>query len=390
MKHISRLSLFVLLLGTVASCEQTVQDVPATAPTLLSGAIEKTSTGFYWPTGTSQIGDYAGWLSDGCAWSGNNSYYENEFHTGKDIAAAEGVQVYAIADGQVLHKSSNGWGLNNIALLIVHSLSDGSSFTAVYGHIRSDLKTGDPVEGGKPFATIGPWPDGSHLHFGIRPGISIQAPYGRMPCPSQGPITDYNAFVDPIDWITTRSPGGQIVAITPAPLPTRTPPAPVPTPTQRPTASLTPTESATPTPNTEDVQYAVNQIIYAIKHGNGEALKSFISPEGAYIRPHYPGAIGDVYPPLYSASQFVAFFNDALARSSNVACLGYVLEPNGIAGMADIYFQGIPINWEQHGGEGTDVVGFILMKSDRGTRLFMLAAILDWPPNDPIIACPGE
>ena len=241
MKHISHLLLLVLLLGLVESCGQpalTSPTAPLTSPTaplsLTSEPSEKTATGFYWPTGTSQIDDYAGWLSDGCSWSGNHSYYENEFHIGKDIAASEGDPVYAIADGRVLYVSSNGWGLNNIALLVVHSLSDGSSFTAVYGHIRSDLKQGDPVEAGKPFARVGPWRDGSHLHFGIHPGTSIKAPYGRMPCPPQGPITDYNDFVDPIKWITTRSPGREISATI------------MPTPVEIPTPTLTPTAKSTP------------------------------------------------------------------------------------------------------------------------------------------------
>lgn len=222
MKRISVPSLLVILLGLIASCGQPTQTATFAPPTAASESLEKTSTGFYWPTGTSNIGDYSGWLSDGCSWSRNYSYYENEFHIGKDIAANVGSPVYAIADGQVLYKSLNGWGLNNTALLIVHSLNDGSSFTAVYGHIRSDLKQGDRVEGGTPFATVGPWPDGSHLHFGIRPGTSLKDPYGRMPCPTQGPVINYNDFVDPIEWITTRSPGEQTVIITPAPLPTPT------------------------------------------------------------------------------------------------------------------------------------------------------------------------
>lgn len=250
MKHISNLLAFVLLLGFVTSCDQPTQmpptapatpivlsltpttgsSAPATVPSMPRSGPEKTATGFYWPTGTRPDDQLYSWQGDGCSWSGNDSYFDDEYHIGTDIEAAEKDPVYAIADGKVLNVSPDGWGDRNIALVIEHSLIDGSSFIAVYGHIRSPLVKDDTVKGGEPFANVGPWPHNPHLHFGIRPGTSINAPYGRMACPSQGPITDYNGFVDPINWITTRHPGAPVVAsMTQVAIETPVPPAPAPT-----------------------------------------------------------------------------------------------------------------------------------------------------------------
>jgi hypothetical protein len=246
MKRISIVTAFVFMLVTVVSCGSPTPTVTTVPPEPTPESMRKTKSGFYWPTGTDRLGSMAGWLDDKCSWSGNDNYFDNEFHTGKDIAASEKSPVYAIADGKVLYRSPNGWGADNVGLLIVHQTSDALAFTAVYGHIRSSLQEGDLVNAGEPIGTVGPWPEGSHLHFGIQPGTSIKAPYGRMPCPSSGPIIDTNDFVDPIDWITTRAP---FTTIPPSPTKTHTPPAPVPTPTRQPTRTVAPTLSFTPTPS---------------------------------------------------------------------------------------------------------------------------------------------
>jgi len=169
--------------------------------------IERTATCFYWPTGSSDLGNYAGWLSDSCSWSGNDNYTRNEYHLGVDIAADEGDAVYAIARGKVLRISTGGWGAGNVGVLVEHRLCDGTSFLAIYGHVRSAVVVGDELTAGLPFAVTGPWSP-PHLHFAIRPGTSIASPYGGMPCPASGPITDTNGFVDPIRWITTLAPVG--------------------------------------------------------------------------------------------------------------------------------------------------------------------------------------
>src|SRR5882672_11001735 len=75
------------------------------APAFCSNAfaLDQTSTGFYYPAGTSGLGSYAGWLAVPPA------YIEDFYHLGKDIAASYGAPLYAIADGSVYIISSNGW-----------------------------------------------------------------------------------------------------------------------------------------------------------------------------------------------------------------------------------------------------------------------------------------
>lgn len=180
--------------------------VVAVFPSSVKGQpVEQTATGFYWPTGTSSLGNLAGWLADSCSWSGNQDYIDGFFHTGWDIAANEGDPVYAIADGEVVLLSTQGWGVGNIAVLVEHQLADKTKFIAVYGHVQSSLTVGKRVEAGQSLATIGPFSP-PHLHFGVRPGIALTSPFGRMPCPEEGPITDTNGFVDPISWIQTHTP----------------------------------------------------------------------------------------------------------------------------------------------------------------------------------------
>jgi murein DD-endopeptidase MepM/ murein hydrolase activator NlpD len=154
---------------------------------------------------------YAGWLA---RWP-RNYPFENRYHIGQDIPANEGDDVYAIADGVVTDiNMSSSWGTGNIGVVVKHKLNDGTEFLALYGHVHSNVSLNDHVEGGKSFATIGPFSP-PHLHFGIHPGLTMpQTNWGRMPLSSwpnpnaypgspNGP--DTNGFVDPIEWIMTRT-----------------------------------------------------------------------------------------------------------------------------------------------------------------------------------------
>ena len=101
-----------------------------------------------------------------------------------------------IADGTITNISSNGWGAGNVAAVVKHKLAGGGEFLAVYGHIVTSKNVGDPVTGGVPFAQIGAWPDGDHLHFGIHPSLLIPATnWGKMP---NSFWPDTNEFVDHI------------------------------------------------------------------------------------------------------------------------------------------------------------------------------------------------
>jgi hypothetical protein len=164
---------------------------------------KQTSTGFYYPTGTSFFNNTCGtWLGRDPANGG--CYFDGYYHIGFDIMADENSPVFPIADGIITHKSVNGWGTGNVGIVIKHKLSGGSEFSALYGHITTNLDVGDEVTGGVEFANIGYYSDGNHLHFGIHPGLTMPSTnWGLMPNSSW---PDTNGFVDPINWIENNTP----------------------------------------------------------------------------------------------------------------------------------------------------------------------------------------
>lgn len=159
--------------------------------------IDQTATGFFYPTGTIILGNYAGWLEE------PPIYFDGYYHIGKDIAAGTGDAVYAISGGEVISISTGGWGTNNVGVFVRHQLGDGTQFVALYGHVRTNVTVGQQIASGTEFATIGPTDD-VHLHFGIHPGASMpDIPYGKMPLPVESP---YNGWTSPINWITSYTP----------------------------------------------------------------------------------------------------------------------------------------------------------------------------------------
>ena len=171
-------------------------------------AIEQTQIGFYYPIGTNQLGNLVGFLST------PPEYFTGLYHLGKDIKAQEGVSVYAIADGELVRisRDESGWGSGNVGLIIRHRLEDGSSFFAVYGHLRTNLSEGVAVSAGQVIGAIGHYKYGSHLHFGIYPGENAPtSPLGRWYLPKgwkNGDVLDPKGFVDPIKWIEEKRPHG--------------------------------------------------------------------------------------------------------------------------------------------------------------------------------------
>ena len=63
---------------------------------------QRTPTGFYYPTGRSDLGSYPGFLAMGC--NGSTDYFSGEYHLGQDIGASLGDSVYAISNGEVVYK----------------------------------------------------------------------------------------------------------------------------------------------------------------------------------------------------------------------------------------------------------------------------------------------
>ncbi|MGB0757203.1 MAG: M23 family metallopeptidase [Patescibacteria group bacterium] len=165
--------------------------------------MQHSATGCYYPTGSSSLGNFAGWLASGC--NGGTGYFPDEYHIGHDYETALGSSVYAVADGVVLLVSTNGWGGGNVALIVKHRLEGTSEyFLSFYGHVESTLQENDLVYAGEAIGSIGYWPSGNHLHFGVVSGEVIpNSPWGRMPC-SDSPST--NSFVDPVAWLESESP----------------------------------------------------------------------------------------------------------------------------------------------------------------------------------------
>ncbi|MGB4833662.1 MAG: CARDB domain-containing protein [Candidatus Moraniibacteriota bacterium] len=128
------------------------------------------SSGWCWPTGTSNLGNYLGWHGL------NTSNFPGEKHLAKDIDAEENDPVYAIADGRVLIRRTDVSGYGGVrksggGMVIRHTAEDGTTFDVLYAHLK-DMTVKDTVEYGEIIAEIGPYPyaDGTrhdHLHFGV-------------------------------------------------------------------------------------------------------------------------------------------------------------------------------------------------------------------------------
>lgn len=188
---------------------------------------EKTVTGFFWPTGTSQLGNFAKFLA-----ADENEYFAGKFHIGYDIEVNVGDEVYAISSGTIVYiDRSLDWGAGNVALIIEHKLQNGQKFYAIYGHIKSSLLTNQAVEDGQLLGTIGNYSYGAHLHFGIclRDEVPRQN-LGMLPIPEgwngDKNKLDIRGYTDPIKFITTQSPFNvkkvTIPLVVPSPTPTET------------------------------------------------------------------------------------------------------------------------------------------------------------------------
>jgi len=194
-------------------------------------AIEKTSTGFYYPTKTDPSQwdpNYASWLSDACAKDANGNYTgkslhgnggygpdnAGRYHLGKDIPQAFGLPMYAIADGEVIADPIHHWDVNGdpaFAIVIQHHLNDGTPFIGIYGHINPLLKKGDKPKAGNQVGTIAihTYP---HGHLGIVTDLSQVTYPGYENCskwPASSPtpsIEGLAGMTDPIEFIQTHAP----------------------------------------------------------------------------------------------------------------------------------------------------------------------------------------
>jgi hypothetical protein len=192
---VTRLGRRVATVGMLATVTMMALPSPAAAQSRLA-------SGFYYPVST--------YISTGCSYflardaaHGGCYPFDGYYHLGYDMRAAVDAPVFAISAGTVVLVRPDETG--NVALFIQHALSDGSKFTALYGHVRSTLKFGDTVLAGATVATIGPYAaTASHLHLAIIPGTVI--PPGNLEYGLNAYWPSTNGFTDPIAWLTTRSP----------------------------------------------------------------------------------------------------------------------------------------------------------------------------------------
>ena len=130
------------------------------------------------PEGTYTSTDSFGWRSD--PFTG-----EREFHSGSDLAAADGTPISAIADGRVtVAEFSAGWG----GLIILEHTVQGERVASYYAHMWQDgiyVTAGETVTAGQHIGDVGSSgrSTGAHLHIEIRPGGQGQPP------------------VDAVDWL---------------------------------------------------------------------------------------------------------------------------------------------------------------------------------------------
>lgn len=173
--------------------------------------IEIMDSGFYWPLGKEKYPTACNnWLAK--SWDGGcylkSDTGGDQYHIGVDMMASINDYIFPVCNGIIYDRSSGGWGNGNVAVLIKHRDIQGNAFLALYGHIKlfkkddgSTLNVGDRVWGGVPFAQIGYWSSGIHLHFGIHPQISIPNKFGIMP-KSSWSATD--GFVDPLAFLKSH------------------------------------------------------------------------------------------------------------------------------------------------------------------------------------------
>lgn len=140
------------------------------------GVVPETSrVVFPLPDGSYNATDSFGWRTD--PFTG-----ESEFHSGSDLAAADGTPIYAIADGRVtVAEFSAGWG----GLIVIEHTVHGARVASYYAHMWQDgiyVTAGETVAAGQHIGDVGSSgrSTGPHLHIEIRPGGQGQPPVNAV------------------------------------------------------------------------------------------------------------------------------------------------------------------------------------------------------------------
>ncbi len=97
---------------------------------------------------------------------------EKAFHSGTDLAAADGTPILAAADGVVtVAEFSGGYG----GLVVIEHRIDGETIATAYAHMWENgihAAVGEHVIAGQHIGDVGSsgHSTGPHLHFEVRPG----------------------------------------------------------------------------------------------------------------------------------------------------------------------------------------------------------------------------
>ncbi len=165
--------------------------------------------GWCWPTGTNSIGTYIGY-------DDSNPDFNNRRHLAQDIDASEGSDVYAIANGRVIHARSDigfyggatcsGSSIDGAGVIIQHTTSTGENFVALYAHLKN-VNVSDIVVVGQKIGEVRSYTwcrsRNDHLHFGIRYPENDDDNRWSGYENSDG---NHYGFIDPITFLNTHSP----------------------------------------------------------------------------------------------------------------------------------------------------------------------------------------
>jgi murein DD-endopeptidase MepM/ murein hydrolase activator NlpD len=167
---------------------------PQGHPRWASNTVCEMSSGWYWPTGTDDLGSYLGWLGYSSGWG---------YHLAKDMKNAASQPVYSIGAGEIInsgeHKAYGNYGNGTGGCILArYKSANGTWFTVLYGHLDNYRGTGSVQAGEIIGYTLPDW-NPTHLHFAVHPG------YDPEPTnPWRGYTSSKSnvyGFVDPVGYL---------------------------------------------------------------------------------------------------------------------------------------------------------------------------------------------
>lgn len=167
---------------------------PQGHPRWASNSVCEMGSGWYYPTGTDDLGTYLGWLGYNPGWG---------YHLAKDIKpAAGGRPVYSIGSGEIISSGEHtGYGCNGSCtggcVLARYRSANGTWFTVLYGHLDNYRGVGAVQAGQIVGYSLPDW-NPPHLHFAVHPGYD----------PASNPWRGYTSspsnlygFVEPLGYL---------------------------------------------------------------------------------------------------------------------------------------------------------------------------------------------